>query len=159
MPTPRTFLGTRDTNALLALDTGYEDRSEPYDLDAKTNRYAPAGEAGECIFTSLYVVLSYTRSITVYITPYVDGTALETQSIALVQNGSVTRQTVSRELGLSVPVTINGVERARVSPRGTWCQCRVETRFAVGGIATDVDIEGLWIEYEVVRESKMPGVA
>ncbi len=159
MPTPNTFLGTRGTNALLKIDTNYIDRAEAYDLDAKTNRYAPAGEGGECIFTSLYCVLTYKAHVTVYFTPILDGVELETQSVVLDQNAAITSQTVSRELALSVPITVAGVERGRVSPRGTWMQFRVTTQFAVGGGATQVVVEGLVLEFEVVRESKMPGVA
>lgn len=154
MATPKLFVGTRGTNGLLEADRGYKDRTVAYALSAKTNRYAPAGAGGECIFTSLYAVVTFSASVTVSFTPYIDGVALETQTISFVQNALVTRQTVSRELALSVPILVAAVERGRVTPRGTWCQVEVSSDDSV-----QVIIEGIEIEYEVVRESKMPGVA
>lgn len=160
MAAPKLFFGTRNTNALLQVGRGYQDRVMNYDLDAKTNRYAPAGAGGECIFTSLYAVVTFTRNLVLSITPIVDGAELETQEIRLTQNLTESRQTRAFELGLSVPVTVAAVERARVSPRGTWFQVRVQTTFeATGDTPQSVIIDGLEVEYQVVRESQQPGVA
>lgn len=160
MARPKLFFGTRNLNAFLEANRGYLDRSVNYDLYAKTNRYAPAGAGGEAIFTSLYAVVTHTATMTLYITPILDGTALETQQIALVQNAQAARQTRAFELGLSVPVLVGGVEKGRVSPRGTWLQVLVETRFATNGqTPAQVLIDGLEMEYQVVRESQQPGVA
>ncbi len=160
MAAPKLFFGTRSTNALLEVGRGFLDRAIAYDLYAKTDPWRPAGLDGESIFPSLYAVVSFTASVTLYLTPYVDGVALETKTISLVQNGSATRQTRAFELGLSVPVAHLGTTRARVAPRGTVFQVLAETRHVLNATTpTQVIIEGLSAEYEVVRESMQPGTA
>jgi hypothetical protein len=160
MASPKLFFGTRRTNAMLQVGRGYLDRGLEYDFDAKTNRYAPGGSAGECIFISLYAVVTFTASMVFSLMPIVDGVELEAQTITLVQNATATRQTRVFELGLSVPVLIGGVERARVSPRGTWFQIRAATGFVVSGDpANQLVVDGLTLEYLVVRESQQPRTA
>jgi len=155
---PKLFFGTRGSTGLLEVDRGYKDRGIIYDLYAKTNRYAPAGAGGECIFPSLYAVVTFTETMLLYLTSLVDGVALETLIIPLVSAGSA-RQTRSFELGLSVPLMVGGVEKGRQAPRGTWYQCLVETRFdAVANLPNQLIIEGLEVEYEVVRETIEVGV-
>jgi hypothetical protein len=152
MATPKLFFGTRNANAMLEVGRGYLDRGEDYALSAKTNKYAPAGAGGECIFTSLWAVFTFTATMVVYVTPIVDEVALERQTVNLVQNALYTRHSEIVELGLSVPITVAAVERGRVSPRGTWFQALVETE----DVEVQLIVDGLEVEYEVVREGRMP---
>ena len=159
MAAPKLFFGTRGSTGFMEVDRGYLDRGVIYNLYAKTNRYAPAGAGGECIFPSLFVVVTFTQTMLLYLTPYVDGVALETKVIGLNANLSSTRQTRVFELGLSVPVMLSGVERSRQAPRGTWFQCLVETRFnGTTDVPNQLIVEGLEVEYEVVRETMEVGV-
>lgn len=168
METPLLFFGSREDSAFLLGDSkaqspdylNYLDRGEVYNLYAKTNRYAPAGAGGECIFTSLYAVFTFKKSMLVYVTPILDGAELETQTIQLLQNPTASRQTRAFELGLSVPLAVAGIERGRVAPRGTWMQTLVETRFNLSDQKpAQLIVDGIELEYEIVRESQMPGTA
>ncbi len=160
MAAPKLFFGTRNANAMLEVDRSFLDRAAKYDLYAKTNRYAPAGAGGECIFTSLYAVFTFTASMVLYLTPILDGANLETITVTLTQNPTATKQSKAFELGLSVPLLVAGVERGRVSPRGTWLQVLAETRHVINGTTgTQVVIDGIEVEYEIVREAQQPGTA
>lgn len=159
MAAPKLFFGTRGSTGFMEVDRGYLDRGIIYNLYAKTNRYAPAGAGGECVFPSLYVVVTFTQSMLLYITPIVDGASLETQVIGLNANLTSTRQTRIFELGLSVPVMLGATERGRQAPRGTWFQALVETRFnGTTDVPNQLIIEGLEVEYDVVRETIEVGV-
>jgi len=143
---------------MLEVGVGYLDRVAKYDLYAMTDPLRPAGADGEAIFPSLYAVVSHTAAMTLYFTPYLDGAALDTKTITLVQNALATRQTRSFEFGLSVPVTHLATTRARVAPRGTAFQVLVETRHIANATTpAQVIIEGLAVEYEIVREAMQPG--
>jgi hypothetical protein len=158
MPTPKLFYGTRGSTGFLEVGRGYKDRGVQYQMYAKTNRYAPAGPSGECIFPTLYAIVTFTESMFLYLTPFVDGVALGLQYVQMIANASSSQQTRTFELGLGVPVVLNGVERSQQAPRGTWIQVLVETHFNdINNIANQLVIEGLEVEYEVVRETIQPG--
>lgn len=154
MPAPKLFFGTRGSTGFMEVDRGYKDRGVQYQMYAKTNRYAPAGPSGECIFPSLYAVVTFTESMFLYLTPFVDGAALGTKVIQMIANATSTRQTRTFEMGLSVPVILNGVERGQQAPRGTWFQVLVETHFNdINDIANQLIVEGCEVEYEIVSET------
>lgn len=154
MSAPKLFFGTRGSTAFMEVDRGYKDRGVQYQMYAKTNRYAPAGPSGECIFPSLFAIVTFTESMYLYLTPYLDGVALGTKLIHMVANATSSRQTRTFEMGLSVPVVVNGVERLEQAPRGTWFQVLVETHFNdINDIANQLIVEGLEVEYEVVGDT------
>ncbi len=149
---PRLFFGQGGGNNLYRSDdTAADDAGAGFDMLATTNRVAPAGAGGEAIFTVLWLALTYTMAVTVRVTPYVDGVALDSQQIALAAQAE--RTTKRWKVGLSVPLfdaLLNEV--ARFAPRGVWFQAKVES---TGGLATgDLIVEGVEIEHEVVRASQ-----
>lgn len=157
MPKPNMYVGAQSVTTLLALTEANFRDAGPYDynLVAKTNRAAPAGAGGECIFPALFLTTVHTAAVALYITPLVDGVALETQRLALPAAAADT--VTAHEIGLSVPVLVGGNEVGRVYPRGTWFQVLIETRFDnVAEIAAKVAVDAIEFEYEVVRESKQP---
>lgn len=154
---PHIYLGQRSANMILENDPAtFSDRGVyPYNVYAKTNRYAPAGAGGEAMFPAIYLTLSHFTGGEVYVTPIVDGVALERQKIVLAAAGGV-KTTKVYEYAVSMPVTIAAVEVARVYGRGTWIQVLVETVNSLG-LASRVIVEAVEAEYEVVRESKFSG--
>jgi hypothetical protein len=158
MLAPELFVGRGGTPSLLRVGVGYTDDSVEYDLLARSRRVAPAGVGGEAIFTVLYVAtLHFEDDASFYITPYVDGVALEVQRLDLVGVPGSKGEAQSHEIGLSIPYISGGVERLRYAPRGTWFEVEVETRYvlsaAVAGRAVITSIE---VEHEIVRESMEP---
>lgn len=147
MPIPHLFFG-QTANVLLELDaTTSTDAGAPYSLYAVSNRVAPAGAGGECIFPVLYLTVTYASAGAIDVTPLVDGIALERQRVSLPGPGGVA-ETKVYELGVSVPYLVEGVERARFAARGTWLQVRVETN-------DPITVESIEAEVEIVRESKV----
>ena len=154
---PHVYIGQRASNIILESDkTTFLDRNAYYyNLYAKTNRYAPAGAGGEAVFPAIYVTVTHFTAGEIYVTPIVDGVALERQKVVLVAAGGV-KTTKVYEYGVSMPVTIAAVEVARVYGRGTWIQVLVETVNGAGSVGR-VIIESVEAEYEVVREWKQSG--
>lgn len=148
MSIPRLFLGELGGNRLLQADVGFQDAALAVPIRAETVPAAPAGVGGEAIFSALYLVFTATMVVTVDVTPIVDGVELETQQITLA--GEVERETTHHELGLSIPLVHNLIERARFAPRGTWFSVRIDVPAIADG---DLIIDGVGLEHEIVRES------
>ena len=154
MSTPLLFLGSAAGGVLLEADQGTGDNAAAFNLLARTNRVAPAGVGGECIFTALYLAISHTEAATLRVTPILDGVALEPTDIALPLVAA--RTLTAHDVGISIPYTVAAVEAARFAARGTWLQVQVETLAAAPGDFGDLIIESVEVEYEVVRETKDP---
>lgn len=155
MPTPHLYFGQHTESMLLELDGDtFMDAGVSYNLRAKTNRVAPADTGGECIFTAVYLTTTHVAASHLFMTPLVDGLPLETQRIDLTDPLGI-ETTLVHELGLSVPLVIATIERARFAPRGTWFQALVHTEFdGVTRMASKLVIESIEVEREIVRESK-----
>lgn len=153
---PHVYLGQRSTNVMLESDKAtFLDRGVYYyNLYAKTNKYAPAGAGGEAMFPTIYVTVTHYTQGEIYVTPIVDGVALERQKVVLPAVAAKTTKVY--EYAVSMPVTIAAQEVARVYGRGTWLQVLVETVNGAGSVGR-VIIEQVEAEYEVVRESKSSG--
>ncbi|MBA3645289.1 MAG: hypothetical protein H0W63_03855 [Gemmatimonadaceae bacterium] len=150
------MLGRRDAARLVLAGSGYVDDTAQHNLYAKTDLLFPAGHDGECVFHSVSLTVAFKNSLTFYVTPIVDGVALERQYLALPGNAAASKQVITRELAISIPVIegANG-EVGRVSPRGSMFQLLVETLWTVSGAAY-LSIENADVEVEVVRESRAP---
>jgi hypothetical protein len=161
MAAPKLFFGRIDDPTLLEADAGYTDDGVAYDLRAHTQRVAPAGTGGECIFPTLYLTTThYENTVRVYVTPFVDGAALEQQMVELVGVPGSTGETRVHEIALYVPYLRDGVEEMRVAPRGTWLAVEVETRYAEAlGTAGPQAVDLIEYEVEVVREGDTAGEA
>lgn len=159
---PILVLGKAGEPVILRVGEGYMDDDAAYEMLAKSRGVAPAGPGGECIFTLLYLTtLHYTEDVSVWITPIIDGTALETQRLDLTGVTDSTGERKTHEVGLSVPYLVGGVERLRFAPRGTWFEVQIETKYgdAETGAPTTASkqiVESVELEYEVVRESMEP---
>lgn len=142
------FYGEANGKRLFQADSGFKDVDLGIALIAESNPIAPAGPGGESAFYSLVFVFLHTMAVSVVVTPIVDGVDLENQSILLTEKARRTR--VQVELGLSIPILYQDVERGRCAPRGTW----FSVRLAVAEITTgDLIVEGVAVEQEVVAES------
>lgn len=153
---PYLILGRGGIGPILLLANGaaYTDDSTAYNASGKTNKVAPAGAGGECIFTVLYLTTThFDVNVSLWITPYVDGVALTKQRLNLVGVPGSDGETKVNEIGLSVAHSVSAVERLRYAPRGTWFQVLVETDAAIVGLGACI-VSEVEVEYEVVRESK-----
>lgn len=141
----------------MQIGSGYVDGASVYNLLARSERFAPAGPEGECIFTALFVsTRHYTSDVSWWLTPYVDSVALATQQITLTGAATTIGNRRSQQLGLSLPYVRSAVEICRTAPRGTWFELLVETRYA-SAIAAKQIIESIVLEWEPVRETMQPG--
>jgi len=158
----RLFFGTRDAAHLLEAGVGFLDDGLIYNVLAKTDRVAPGGTAGECVFTSLYLSIVHFSAVSCRVTPIIDGVAQAAQVFALSGTGvvggpflEVDRKVDKVEVGLSVPLIVGGIERLRTYPRGTWVQALVETTFEVGG-SSYIRFDEIDVEHEIVVAAAQP---
>lgn len=154
--TPRLIVGRGGVGAILLRANGaaYTDDSVAYNASGKSNKVAPAGAGGECIFTVLYLTTThFDVNVSLWITPLVDGVALTKQRLNLVGVPGTDGETQVHEIGLSIAHLASAVERLRYAPRGTWFQVLVETDAAVVGLGACI-VSEVEVEHEIVRESK-----
>lgn len=150
MSQPVLLLGRADDTVLLESNRGYTDDSVGYEASGITNRAAPAGIGGECIFTNLYFTTRhYSTAVLVRVGIILDGVELPATTIALA-DGADAGTVREHEVSLLLPFYQGGVEVSRYAPRGT----RVEVYARMVGVLGPVDIGGVEIEYEVVRETR-----
>lgn len=152
MSRPVLLLAESDDITLLQAGVDYTDNDEPYVFLGHTNRVAPAGIGGECAFYNLYFTTRhYLTTVVLQVGVVLDGKVLTTTTITL-DNGSDTGTVREHEVSLMQPYIVGGVERLRFAPRGTWVEVVVQA--ADTGVTGAVDVGGVEIEYEVVRESR-----
>lgn len=145
------------TPAMLVVGEGYTDDGEVYEMVARDRPFAPAGQGGEAIFTALWITTTtYDDPVTLFITPYVDFVALETQQLDIPGAPNPTNAQQVHELALSVPWPAPpAAERMRNAPRGCYIDVRVETNIAGGfGSSTRQAVDGIEVEVEIVRDSR-----
>lgn len=148
--------GAATPSVLRANGSSYQDDSVNQNASGKTNKVAPAGAGGECIFTTLFLTTThYDVNVSLFITPFVDGVALARQRLNLVGVVASDGETKVNEIGLSLPYAPGGVEKIRTMPRGTWFQVLIETDAAIVALGACI-VSEVEVEYEVVRESKEP---
>lgn len=150
MSQPVLLLGRADDTVLLEANKGYTDDSVEYETSGITNRAAPAGIGGECIFTNLYFTTRhYATPVILRVGIILDGVELPATTIALA-DGADSGTVREHEVSLLLPYYVAGVERSRYAPRGT----RIEVYTRMVGVLGPVDVGGVEVEYEVVRESR-----
>lgn len=144
----RFYFGEQGTDLFL-FGSGRDDAAVPVDLFAQTNKVAPAGVGGECIFTNLYLIITHSGSspYTLLVTPILDNDEL--MQLAVTVPG-VSKPTVAEVFEIGLSETFAGV--LTHAPRGVWFSFKVEG----DGTLPDGDliIEGASLEYEVVRETQ-----
>lgn len=150
------FLGEAGGARLLEADQGSHDDGEKFYGRLETVPAGP-GVGGEAIFTALFLGIEYDAAATIDVTPIISGTdedgtpferELEVQQIVLTVPPA--RMSVQKQLGLSEPLLIGGVEVGRWAPRATWYRTRI---VALQHTPGDVIFHGLGVEMETVRES------
>lgn len=154
---PRLFFGRANAPNLLKANTGFADDGVNYKLVGQTNRTAIAGIGGEVAFFMLYVTVKAEVNPTpLSFTVYIDDRPMIVKAVNVV--GGATRPRTVLELSLMQPLpnTVPGyASRGLFALRGTWIQVLVETAFA--GAGGFVQIDGIEVEHEIVREGKHEG--
>lgn len=153
---PRLILGRGAAvpSIMRANGAAYTDDSVVFNGSGRSNKVAPAGAGGECIFTVLYLTTThFDVNVSLFITPYVDGVALTRQRLNLVGVPGTDGETKVNEIGLSLPHLVSAVERLRYAPRGTWFHVLVETDAAIVALGQCI-VSEVEVEHEIVRESK-----
>jgi hypothetical protein len=158
---PVLFVGRGGSPILLRVGVGYVDDDTPYEMVAESDPVAIAGPGGECMFTALYVTTKhFTANVSLWITVVIDGVAqAETHRIDLIGVVGSKGELISREIALSVPYIVGGIERSRFAPRGTWFSVRIETKYGdsepgAAAVAAKQVVESVEVEHEVLRETK-----
>jgi hypothetical protein len=161
MAAPKLFFGLRDEASLFEADVDDEDDDGvDFESGGKTNRLAPAGPRGECLFCFFGLTFSWTGGpydVTVLPTvdevvgdaaPAADGVTLLGQVITLPDAGDE-RVTDTFEIPILEVYRRGNIERLRNHPRGRWIQADIRW----GSIRT-VIVDNLDVEYEIVRETQ-----
>jgi hypothetical protein len=151
------------TPKILEVFHGPDDDGAGFDLFALSSPVSPQGPSGECLFTALFLSLTWSVDITLRLTPVVDGVAWDgtagttDERVTLALVGTGTRQTATYELPLTRalmdPIDTSH-ELARFYQRGRFFQLRLESLGADPG--GDVILEQPWLEYEEVAETMEP---
>lgn len=145
------------TPAMLVVGEGYTDDGAVYEMIARDRPFAPAGQGGEAIFTALWITTTtYEEDVTLFITPFVDFVALETQQLDIPGAANPTNAQQVHELALSIPYPPPpDPERLRVAPRGCYIDVRIETNIAGAfGSSARQAVDGIEVEVEIVRDSR-----
>lgn len=147
------YLGIDD--ALAQGGQGNLDLTDAIEFVATTNAYAPAGIGGEAIFVALRIALfrDNDEDMELDIIPVVDG--VEGEEIVLSLPGVAAPARSIHELHLVKYYPSSADPQIVNSPRGQWIQVDVRSVAppeSVGRVDGRVVIEGLELEYEVVRE-------
>lgn len=154
MPVPRLFFGGTDGLVLNAQGASYMDNGVMYDVLAQTNKSAPAGPGGECIFTNLYLTTRrFVTPVRVLVTPIVDGVAMTVRQLDLTGAPAVDGTVEVSEISLMEAFISGGLERMRTALRGS----AIEFAFATSAAAValgGLEISVAEVEYEIVRETK-----
>lgn len=138
---------------LLDADSGASDDGQPFEPLLETNWVAPAGVGGECAFRNLYLTLTHSNRAggTITVTPIVDGERLEPTVVVLsaVASGVLT-EVVEVPLWIALRDALGQVA-ATFAARGCWFAAEIKLAdAAAGGL---VVLEGMELEYDVLRES------
>lgn len=155
MSSPTLYFGQKDGNTLYRADQGSSDAGAAYTVIAKPRPVAPAGAGGECIFRSIYLVVTYSMACVLRVTPILDGQEFAAEAKDIALTAQPTPVTQRFQIGLSVGVADStGTEAIRLAMRGAWFTVKIETVGALGdGV---LELEGIELEYKVVRESMDP---
>lgn len=150
-----------DVAAMLTVsETGwFTDDNVPYEMVARSDPFAPAGQGGEAIFTTLWITTTtFETDVALFITPIIDFVPIDTQRIDIPGAPNPDDAQQVHELVLSVPYPPPpAAEFMRVAPRGCVIEVKVETRIGDGfGVSGRQIVDGIEVETEIVREGRAP---
>lgn len=159
----RVFIGLKDSGKILEADVVGTDDGVAYEAGGKSNRLAPAGPRGECLFTAFGLTFQWFGGPHVILvrphvderegvlSPAADGVSLLAQEITLPDAGLVDRMVATYEVPIIEVFRRGGQERFRNHVRGRWIQTEV-----LWTAAEQVIIDSCDVEYEIVREQQRP---
>jgi hypothetical protein len=149
MSEPILVFGQGGGNSLYEAGRGFTDDGVAYEFRGRSDRVAPAGIHGECIFPALYLAISHTMAVDLSLVPVVDDVELDPITLTLEAK---TARTLERfDVGLSIKIEdALGVERGRCAPRGCWFQLLI---YDDGLAAGDLIFEQTQVEFEAVEVS------
>jgi hypothetical protein len=149
MSEPIYVLGQGGDNNIYEAGQGFADDGVAYQVRARSDRVAPAGIDGECIFPAVYFAISHTMAVDLTIVPVVDDVELDPITLSLEAKSARTLERF--EVGLSVPLLDGvGAERGRIAPSGCWFQLLV---YDDGLAAGDLIFEQTQVEFEPVEST------
>ena len=111
----------------------------------RSHRLAPAGAGGACIFRTLWLAIRHQGGISLDYRILVDDLEVISETLPLLPEQPAMRS-YTILIPLSVPIVVDGVERSRQRPQGTWIQVEFATD---DGNAFAID--GLDVEWEQVQ--------
>jgi hypothetical protein len=141
MQSPALFLGTADSGALYEANRGQADDGEPFRLRMRSNRLAPNGLVETATYSHLTVTTQHLAAQALAVRLFVDDEMVCERVLALPAQSSVKQY--SARVPFSLPLLVNGVERGRVHPRGTWAQIELESDGT-----SPVTIDGVELEWD-----------
>lgn len=133
-------------------DSGASDGGEPIRLLIQTEEYFPAGAGGEGLFTAVYLHVTNKASLTLKVTPVVDGRARD--PIAVLLPARTAAQQAVYEISLADSLTADLVEQLLYGLRGTMIVFRVTCDNAADEF---LRIHSLQLRTETLRETQ-PGI-
>ena len=153
VPAGQTFMGTKGANRVLKAASGVTDDGFQVEARLVSNPVAPAGEAGECHFKRVTVVVTRwnANDMDLKLTPYLDG--YPAPPITVHYKATTAPVTEPVEIDLTQyyrRLGADATERFRYGLRGAWFHAKVETG---SGLQEWLTLEGFDLDYDVVRES------
>ncbi len=143
---PSLVLGERGTVDLFEPRLGVPDRGgDGVQMLVKSHRLAPAGAGGACVFRTVWVAIRHKGAISLDYKVFVDDIEVIAETYPLLP-AMLTMRSYTILIPLSLPILVDGIERSRQRPQGTWIQVQFET-----DDASVFAIDGLDIEWEQVQ--------
>ena len=130
VPTGQTFMGTKGANRVLKAASGVTDDGFQVEARIVSNPVAPAGEAGECHFKRVTMVVTRwnANDMDLKLTPYLDG--YPAPPITVHYKATTAPVTEPVEIDLTQyyrRLGADATERFRYGLRGAWFHAKVET--------------------------------
>ena len=141
---PTLLFGAFATATLAVPEAGAGDGGAGVTMRVRSNRLAPEGPGGECVFEAVILTVRHQAAQSVTLRAYVNDALVQTTVLPLAAQPAIRARTL--EVRLSVPVLVGGVDRARVRPRGQWIQVELES----GGVEP-IALDGADVEFTPVR--------
>lgn len=120
------------------------------------NEVAPGGVGGECLFHSLYLVVTRDndmREVECVVVPILDDVEYPSHTLTFAQLATAHPITEVCEVPLHRPYAPQGPEDSRFGTRGTWFRFRIESD-SYEDDGSVLIFEGAEIDYTILRESK-----
>lgn len=156
LKTNRIIVGRSSATKIFQWGSGYLDETTKYNLLAKSDPDAPAGAGGECAFHAVYVFVLHEVAVPIRVTPYVDGVALTSKTVALAAPIGRQRRIIKAPIIKRFPSSVAGyATSSSFAARGAWIQVLVETAWGVSDSPGYVSVEGAEVERTILRNASL----